>query len=254
MPWLEPCGRKCDWMRSGYDVDMLFNVDDDPVRVRWFKTLESAEWMPEGNVFASDNWNDRDSEGGDLGEQPGLRPWKNGANTKGYKGDVTTCIDPTWFNDGIPTGETTGDWDTTTTKLSCCEGQFCESLEDDLQLEIVNLAGCSTLSQIITLSRIGLCTWQGTLVTDLGLATTTVEFLAPDWTISIDCFAGTDSAATSTFDESPFKVEWDLSDPGFCCTFSGTDTFHAILTSPASASSTSVLGDAVLGDMVLADG
>lgn len=98
---------------------MVFGEGQDAVPVRWFFPPDSAVWMPDGNVFDSANWCGKEVDAGDLGEQPGARTWKNGANTKGYLGTVEDCLDPSWFVDGLPTGETTGPWDSDS-RLECC--------------------------------------------------------------------------------------------------------------------------------------
>ena len=76
--------------------------------------------MPPGNKFVSSNWVDRECVAGELGEQPGGKPWRDGSDPKGYPiqtGDG--CLIDDYFVDGLPAGETTGPWDAQG-KLDCC--------------------------------------------------------------------------------------------------------------------------------------
>jgi hypothetical protein len=143
-PWLDPCGRKVDWIRSAYDVDMVFEVGADPVRVRWYFPDDAQPFMPPGNVFVSDNWVSRESVAGEIGEQPGTRPWSNGKNEKLYPVQtVDGCGTDAAFLGGLSGGQTTGPW--TGNVLGCCSlvPSCCggDDIPMSLGLTIVDVTG-----------------------------------------------------------------------------------------------------------------
>jgi len=141
LPWLDPCGRPCDWLRSGYTVPMLFDTTADPVIVEWYKAKDGQPWAPNYNRFVSDNWINRESAAGELGEQPGPRPWANGKDTQDYpvQTDDPCSMDDLLVN-GLPPGGTTGPW--TDGKLECCSSTCCPSITDDLSLTFPAGGGC----------------------------------------------------------------------------------------------------------------
>jgi len=99
---------------------MLFNASGDPATVEWYRADDAQPWLPVGNQFVSDNWINRDSTVGQIGEQPGGRPWRNGFNAKQYPVQTEDgCFIDGAFVAGLETGQTTGPWDATG-KLGCC--------------------------------------------------------------------------------------------------------------------------------------
>jgi hypothetical protein len=197
---------------------MVFRTGDDAVPVRWYRAEEGALWAPDGNVFTSHNWSSRDSEAGDLGEQPGTRPWRPGANEKGYRGDVEDCIDPTWFVGGIPAGETTGPWDDTTGKLECCTC-VCDDLPCTLHATITSLSGCDGFAQSFDLLSDGTspCLWIGGGPDFDGSFFFSLSKTGSVYTPFIDCTTPLTSFSLVTQQDSPLLLVYDADAAGCCC-------------------------------------
>jgi len=227
LPCLDPCGRPCDWMRSAYETTMLFDASGVPQKVRWYRPDPAQPWAPDGNLFVSGNWIARDLVDGELGEQTGAKPWKNGADFRAYPiqtGDPCS-IDPL-LQAGFSPGGTLGPW--TDGKLDCCTvAPFdCLTLPATLHVEITSLSGCSGLAQTFDVSTVAPCVWQGTATTWLGNALFTLGYSMGAWFRSLDCFTGDPTWTQTAFSWGPLNLEFYVTDTTACCSFAGTDTFH----------------------------
>jgi len=213
---------------------MIFEVGGGPVAVRWYRAAEDQIFAPEGNLFVSGNWVNRDLVVGELGEQPGSKPWANGADPHGYPlqaGDP--CVLDAWLQSGLPIGETTGPW-TSENKLECCDGVCdCHNLADNLQAEFTNVSGCSFLEGTIALARAGgNCVWLGEVETWLGTAAVTLTFDEglQEWTLNVDCFTGDSSDDVSDNSCPPVDLTFTVADSTACCSFGGGDSFTVRVT------------------------
>ena len=251
-PALDPCGRACDWLRSCYTVPMLFDVTGSPINVVWYFVPPGTNFAPKGNQFVSGNWVSREVEAGDLGEQPGPRPWRNGSNPVNYpppSGDP--CSLDVKLQNGLDPGETTGPW--TGRKLDCCSTPFdCLTLPSTLHVEITDLSGCGGIVGGFDIFTVAACVWQG------GTPLFTLGYSMGAWFRFLNCSGGDPTWTQVSFSESPFELVFDVVDetggalPAGCCSMSGLDRFRVTITLPAPPpASSSVLGDEVLGDIVL---
>lgn len=228
-PLLDPCGRPCDWIRSGYTTDMVFESGGSRKSVTWYFSKVGQPWAPDGNKFVSLNWDGPDKSPSDLGEQDGARPWSNGKDVKNYPlqlGDP--CSIDADLVLGLTPGNTTGPW-SPEGKLACCNDVDCTSYADPLFADIVSLSGCSSLAQTVQLDLVAPCVWQGTATTTLGSALMTVGFSMGTWFRSLDCFTGDPTWTLVSQVNVPLQVVWDVLDTAVCCGFSGTDTFRVTL-------------------------
>lgn len=158
---LDPCGRPCDWMRSAYETTMLFEEGGAPFPVRWYRADMAQPWAPDGNLFVSSNWVNRDLVGGELGEQPGGKPWRNGADFRGYPvqtGDP--CLLDVLLQTGLSTGETTGPW--SEGRLICCNG-CCPDKGVSLFARVSPGSGCPCLdnTEVELTWSAGSNSWKG---------------------------------------------------------------------------------------------
>lgn len=206
---------------------MLFDVTADPVKVRWYFADPAQPWAPDGNLFVSSNWSNRERYAGELGEQPGPMPWKNGKDFRGYPiqtGDP--CSMDTLLQNGFSPGGTVGPW--TNGKLDCCSGAAfdCTAVASTLHVEITSISGCSGLAQTFDIALVAPCVWQGTATTWLGDALFTLGYSMGAWFRSLDCFVGDPTWTQTAFTWPPLNLEFDVLDTADCCSFSGTDTFH----------------------------
>lgn len=94
-----------DFLRSAYDVPMCFRDGDAPLQVRWRRALPVAKVFPVAHKFFSANWDGRFTPGGGIGEQPGPRPWRNGAVGENPSGQVIGCQPTRWWILGLDPGE-----------------------------------------------------------------------------------------------------------------------------------------------------
>jgi hypothetical protein len=231
MPVLDPCGRACDWMRSAYEVDMLFDPTGTGHRIRWYRADPSQPWAPDGNQFVSTNWINRDRTAGELGEQPGTMPWKNGKDFRNYPvqtGDP--CSIDTLLTTGFTTpGEEVGPW--TDGKLDCCSGPFdCTTLPSTLHVQIDDLSGCGGIVGSFDITSVASCVWQG------GTPLFTLGYSMGAWFRFLNCTGGDPTWTQVSFTTGPLNLVFDVLDttggmtPALCCGVSGLDTFRVTIT------------------------
>jgi len=108
-----------DFLRSAYDVPMIFRTGDPPIMVRWRRADPGALAFPGPHVFESKNWQERFCVAGDLGEQPGARPWSNGKAAGDTQGTIEGCQPIRWFQTGLQPGETGATFGPDC-KVACC--------------------------------------------------------------------------------------------------------------------------------------
>lgn len=185
---------------------MLFDVTGVGHKVRWYRSKDGQPWAPDGNQFVSANWINRDADAGDLGEQPGTRPWKNGKDFRDYPVQTADpCTMDPLLVAGFSSGEEIGPWEGG--KLLCCSGVVCcDRIDIPTSLTIrldppASGCACVTPLQSFTLTRTpDTCTWSGS-------DTVCGAVMQCDLTI------GPDLATPSVL-----EVDW----PGF---FTGTATY-----------------------------
>lgn len=220
-----------DYLRSCYRTTMVFRIGDAPVEVTWKWAKEGAQRFPGDHSFGSTNWVERVSDAGDLGEQPGDKPWSNGSGVHGDGASLGTCTDANMFISGIPDGELAPEVDSEGWPLCCsAEPPFdCLALSDTLTLTLAGTSDCSNIDQAVTLTRIpGLCVWVGAAGTWLGTAGIAVTYTEPDWFLAIDCFAAGPTITFVSASYDPLLVIWEVLDTGACCSFAES-TFTATL-------------------------
>lgn len=148
---------------------MVFRVGDAPIKVRWYFVDCTHNNMPLWTPFSSANWVSRVCEAGALGEQPGPRPWANGAPPPNAgNGDEVgvLCVEDheDWWTTGIGTGEETGPYDDAGLPVCCSEVICCECPAPNvIEIEIeAEALCCLTVGQFINLTRDGAdsCTWR----------------------------------------------------------------------------------------------
>lgn len=123
---------------------MIVREDDPAILVQWYFADPEANTLDFDSPFRSANWVNRYAEAGELGEQPGSRPWRDGKKPKnGYKGDQNSldCIKSheDWFTDGLPEGEENGPFNEDGVPLCCVNGPTPPPID---------LCGCSTARSI----------------------------------------------------------------------------------------------------------
>jgi len=154
---LNPCGLIMDYLRSCYTTEMVFRDGDSAVEVEWYWTDPGAKCFPGWSRFSSGNWSSRDQVAGDLGEQPGPKPWRNGSKpANGWTGDLNAVacakLKESWWQYGIPTGEDTGPLDTEGRPLCCVDGPpppddpcasawHCDNMPDSLTAKFSDSTG-----------------------------------------------------------------------------------------------------------------
>jgi len=153
-----------DYVRSCYRTDMVFRAGDDPVPVEWHFVKPGAGLFPGWNAFTSANWDSRQLFAGDLGEQPGSKPWRRG-NQLPYGSSTYNCFTQLpWFDTGIPSGEHTGPVNPDGS-LACCEPtdqSCCPGLGSSVTLTIPPGDGCPCLDgQSCVLNKTAFNKWQG---------------------------------------------------------------------------------------------
>lgn len=110
-----------DYLRSAYDTKMVFRTGDNPVSIRWRRAVPKARVFPDYHSFSSANWDERECKAGELGEQPGPRPWSNGKQQDNPSGQVIGCQPLRWFKDGLTTGENGALFDSSCVVPCCLE-------------------------------------------------------------------------------------------------------------------------------------
>lgn len=107
-----------DYLRSAYEVDMVFRTGDTPLSVRWRKASPGALVFPDWHSYFSANWDERECKAGDIGEQPGNRPWSNGKIQDVPNGSVIGCEPLEWFKTGLAVSENGATF--TNCLVACC--------------------------------------------------------------------------------------------------------------------------------------
>lgn len=209
---------------------MVFRVGDPAIRVRWVFSKEGALRFPEWHAFPSANWDERFCVPGPLGEQPGVRPWRNGSGVVAPGTSLGDCGNQGWFLTGIPDGQEAPPLGPDGIPVCCSETPFdCFALPDTLTLTFQGIDECSNIDGSITVTRTpDTCTYTGVKDTWLGAAGVTIDLAADPPTLTIDCFTGNPTLVSVEVSHSPFEVEWTFSDTAACCGF-GESTFTATL-------------------------
>jgi len=156
-----------DYVRSCYSTEMVFRVGDDPVSVEWHFADPAAGLFPGWNAFASGNWDARKLYAGQLGEQPGNKPWKKGIPL-GRGTALFGCTDVlSWFDTGIPAGEQTPVTGSDHVPL-CCSAppvDSCCGISGSLTLSFPAGQGCPCLQDVvIILTQTSANQWNGEAV------------------------------------------------------------------------------------------
>jgi len=157
---------------------MVFRPGDPPRPVLWYWADAGAKCFPVPSRFASANWKNRDVQAGDLGEQPGARPWRSGAKPpNGGTGDLLSvaCVRSreTWFLSGLPGDQDGGPFEPSGLPTCCVAGPPCNCLDarfDTILCEVTDLGGCPSIAQTFVLTRQGpgMCSWDGPYDTAAG--------------------------------------------------------------------------------------
>jgi len=211
---------------------MVFGIGGTPVRVRWYKADPAAAWAPEGNQFVSGNWVGRDLVAGELGEQPGAKPWRNGAAPRVYPVPTTdACLIDDALVNGLTTGEETGPWGSNGDLLCCSAAPFdCLDLPSTLNVSITDLSGCGSLVGSFTITEVADCVWQG------GTPLFTLGYAFGAWFRSLACGGGDPTWTQVAFSWAPLNLVFDVLDqdgganPTLCCSGTGTATFRVTVT------------------------
>jgi len=116
-----------DWARSCYKSPVVFRVGDDALQVQWYFASENANAFPLFHAFGSLNWLGNGWTGTDIGEQPGPRPWQNGAAPiNSGAGDLFAqqCAEllHTAWQSGLADGQETGPYNDLGQPLCCVDG------------------------------------------------------------------------------------------------------------------------------------
>jgi len=151
---------------------MVFRVGDDPIPVQWYFTDPGAKCFPGVSQFASANWYSRQAVAGALGEQPGPRPWVNGAKpVNGYIGDdlsrACAIAHADWWANGLGPGEEVGPFDANGVPLCCKTPPPCCECELPATMELeVFAASCACIhGMTFSMTRSGLeCSWLSPIV------------------------------------------------------------------------------------------
>jgi len=142
---LHPCGLVMDFIRSAYRVSMVCRTGDPAILVDWYKADAGAKCLTFPSPFRSKNWEERFSEVGDLGEQPGPRTWKNGKKPKnGFDGGTNSLAcaasHQDWWQDGLGASEETGPFNADGVPLCCVNGPTPPPID---------LCGCTTAQELV---------------------------------------------------------------------------------------------------------
>ena len=141
---MTPCGLVVDWGRSCYRVAVVCREGDPAYLVDWYWADEDAKVLELWTPFRSRNWEERFSEEGQLGEQPGLRIWRSGKKpANGFTGNANafSCAEyhSDWWEDGLGDGEEVGPFDDSGVPLCCITGPPTPPID---------LCGCTTAQKI----------------------------------------------------------------------------------------------------------
>jgi len=208
-------------------VAMIHRVGDPAVLVDWYRADPGAKMLEIDSPFRSANWQNRYAVAGDLGEQPGPRPWKNGKKpTNGFTGDANSLAcakyHSDWWQNGLGAGEQVGPFNAEGVPLCCVNGppaSCVDSAFDILSAEIIDLAGCGNLGQPSALERVapGDCIWQATFdITGMSTGLASVVYVGSNqWQLTITCQIGTVDV-TAPF-ASGQVIDFDVLDDFPCC-------------------------------------
>jgi len=211
---------------------MIFEPGGDPVEVQWYFADDPQPWLPQGNQFVSANWVSRDTEAGDLGEQPGPRVWANGADVKGYPVQVGDgCVLDADFVTGLSPGDTTGPWDSQS-KLACCV-ESCFNVPDNLTVTLTDTGSCAVATGSFGISRFSMadpCHWIGN-VTMFGVVSLSLFWDSPGWRMVINCVSSPITAtASGAIGDYGTLVFHFTETTEFCCGPAGPGTFDVAVT------------------------
>lgn len=207
---------------------MVFRTGDPAILVQWYFADKTAKTMDIESSFRSKNWENRDAVVGQVGEQPGSRPWRDGKKPKGgYNGD-TNSLDcaryhSAWWRDGLGPGDDPGPFNMSGVPTCCVDGPPVSCLStsfDVLSAEIIDIAGCGCLGVPSALERTDpdLCEWSCTFdLCDSSTGMAVVTYVGSDtWELDITCHVGTINATA------PFvaggTVDFTVDDDFPCCT------------------------------------
>jgi hypothetical protein len=159
-----------DYLRSAYRTTMIFRVGDDPVPIQWYRCDPGAKPFKHWTVYASSNWISRDTIAGELGEQPGPKPWDSGvkpANGGSGNADAVICgnVHPDWYLTGIPVGESTGPFEPSGLPTCCVTPPKCCGCRMPATISLSLFAfGCVCIpGSPVTANRVGgpeSCLWE----------------------------------------------------------------------------------------------
>jgi len=163
-----------DYVRSFYTSNMIFRTGDPPVLVTWKPAAPDAIPFPFPHNFGSSNWNERNYQAGDIGEQDIVTPWIEPMPSD-RSGRICACPVPvSWWTSGIPTGQQTPITDANGVPL-CCSGPVPVivngyTIPDMLTLSFDGSV-CPQLSGVVAvLNRLpGQGAWVGNAVINFGL-------------------------------------------------------------------------------------
>jgi len=220
-----------DWLRSCYRAPCIFREGDSELPIQWYFCEPDAKPFPDFHAFPSANWLGNGWGLAELGEQPGTRPWKNGAtfpscgpgNANGVD-CVSHHID--WWQNGLGPGDETGPFLPNGYPV-CCEDGPCTCLADRynfLPATITITSGsCSGLQLSVLLQRtdVDQCTWEGTGTSAGGDFSLRITYNGFD-TWNLDAWTCSDeSALVGVGPAGPCPVgtvTWsDVSSNGLCC-------------------------------------
>lgn len=175
-----------DYLRSAYSSYMIFRTGDPPVKVTWQRAAPGAALFPTAHNFYSSNWNERQYQAGDIGEQAIVDAWLP-PDPPGRPGKANNCmIPPSWWQTGIPAGQLAPPVDSNGVPLCCstmppysCQGN---PMPSTLTATFPGTS-CSLLAGVsVTLSQLSNTgAWQGTqtIAGGLGDITLTFRFAGP---------------------------------------------------------------------------
>lgn len=110
---IQPCGLIVDWLRSCYRTAMIVRTGDTAILVDWYFADPDAKCLDIWTPFRSHNMEPDARQVGNLGEQPGPRPWRNGRKpSNGWTGDdnskACALMHSDWWLDGLGAGDDSG--------------------------------------------------------------------------------------------------------------------------------------------------
>jgi len=95
-----------DFIRSCYATTMVFQPGGAAIPVRWYFAPKGAKLFPRAHAFFSRNWEDKGDQFDTIGEQPGLRPWRNGIGPNLVRGDGVCASVEQLSGDAVTLGST----------------------------------------------------------------------------------------------------------------------------------------------------